>query len=194
MEVFFFFIHRRLLINEDAPLQPSHLRLVLAGGSLARLELVKVPAADGQVALVLVHAAPEVADILCANAGSLVLGVHGGLAVLGLGERLVGRRSGCAGSAAEPTADGVTDGGTDSDTAGSYVSFQGSGADAHLWRLTQQCWPSGRRDRYHRSLRVQPVEERRQGEEERAGWQEAERRCWPGEPEQVAEEQSETEE
>ena len=122
MEVFFFFIHRRLLINEDAPLQPSHLRLVLAGGSLARLELVKVPAADGQVALVLVHAAPEVADVLCAHAGSLVLGVHGGLAVLGLGERLIGRRS-CAGSAAEPAADGVADGGTDSDTAGCYVSF-----------------------------------------------------------------------
>ena len=90
--------------------------LVLAGGSLARLELVKVPAADGKVALVLVHAAPEVGDILCANAGSLVLGVYGGLAVLGLGKRLVDRCSGCAGSAAEPTANGVADGRTDSDT------------------------------------------------------------------------------
>jgi hypothetical protein len=91
--------------------------LVLAGGSLARLELVKVPAADGEVALVLVHAAPEVGDVLCANAGGLVLGVHGGLAVLVLGERLVDRRSGCAGAAAEPTANGVADGGTDCDTA-----------------------------------------------------------------------------
>ena len=91
--------------------------LVLAGSSLARLELVKVPAADGKVALVLVHAAPEVGDILCAHAGSLVVGVHGGLAVLGLSERLVGRRSG-AGSAAEPATDGVTDGRTDSDTTG----------------------------------------------------------------------------
>jgi len=91
--------------------------LVLAGSSLARLELVKVPAADGKVALVLVHAAPEVGDVLCANARGLVLGVHGGLAVLGLGNRLVGRRSGCAGTTAEPTANGVTDGGTDCDTA-----------------------------------------------------------------------------
>jgi hypothetical protein len=90
--------------------------LVLAGSSLARLELVKVPAADGEVALVLVHAAPEVGDVLCANAGGLVLGVHGGLAVLVLGERLVGRRSGCAGAAAEPTTNGVANGGTDCDT------------------------------------------------------------------------------
>ena len=91
--------------------------LVLAGGSLARLELVKVPAADGKVALVLVHAAPEVGDILCAYTRGLVLRVHGGLAVLVLGERLVDGRSGCAGAAAEPTADGVADGGTDCDTA-----------------------------------------------------------------------------
>ena len=91
--------------------------LVLAGSSLARLELVKVPAADGKVALVLVHAAPEVGDVLCAHTRGLVLGVHGGLAVLVLGERLVDGRSGCAGAAAEPTADGVADGGTDCDTA-----------------------------------------------------------------------------
>lgn len=91
--------------------------LVLAGSSLARLELVKVPAADGKVALVLVHAAPEVGNVLCANARGLVLGVHGGLAVLGLGDGLVDRCSGCAGTAAEPTANGVTDGGTDCDTA-----------------------------------------------------------------------------
>lgn len=107
----------------DDLISNSVVPLVLAGSGLARLELVKVPAADGQVALVLVHAAPEVADVLCAHAGSLVLGVHHGLAVLGLGKRLVGRRSGCAGAAAEPATDGVTDGGTDSDTAGCYVSF-----------------------------------------------------------------------
>jgi hypothetical protein len=59
------------------------------------------------------------------------------------------------------------------------------------WRLTQQCWPSGRRDRYRRLLRAQPVGEQ---EEVRAGWQEVERWCWPGEPEQAAEAQSETEE
>jgi len=93
--------------------------LVLAGSSLARLELVKVPAADGKVALVLVHAAPEVGDVLCAHTRGLVLGVHGGLAVLVLGERLVDGRSGCAGAAAEPTADGVADGGSDCDTGSS---------------------------------------------------------------------------
>jgi hypothetical protein len=64
--------------------------------------------------------------------------------------------------------------------------------DFNPWQLTQQCWPSGRRDRYHRSLRVQPAGERR--EEEHAGSQEAGRRCWPGEPEQAAGAQSETEE
>ena len=100
----------------DDLISNSVVPLVLAGSGLARLELVKVPAADGQVAMVLVHAAPEVADVLCAHAGSLVLGVHGGLAVLGLGERLVSRRS-CAGSSAEPAADGVADRGTDSNTA-----------------------------------------------------------------------------
>jgi len=96
--------------------------LVLAGSSLARLELVKVPAADGEVALVLVHAAPEVGDVLCAHARGLVLRVHGGLAVLVLGERLVDRRSGCAGAAAEPTTNGVADGRTDCDTAVRGVS------------------------------------------------------------------------
>lgn len=141
---FFFFIHYRLLISEDAPTQRSHLPLVLAGSGLARLELVKVPTADGQVALVLVHAAPEVADVLCANTGSLVLRVHGGLAVLGLGKRLVGRRSGCAGSAAEPAADGVTDGGADSNTAGSSVSYGGSTAGACLvatYAAVLAIWP-----------------------------------------------------
>jgi hypothetical protein len=64
--------------------------------------------------------------------------------------------------------------------------------DFDLWQLTQQCSPFGRRDRYHRSLRARPAGERR--EEERAGSQEAGRRCLPGEPEQAAGAQSETEE
>jgi hypothetical protein len=92
--------------------------LVLASSSLARLELVKVPAANGKVALVLVHAAPEVGDILCAHAGSLVLRVHSRLAVGSLRKRLVDRRGSSAGAAAEPATDGVADGRTDSDTAG----------------------------------------------------------------------------
>jgi hypothetical protein len=91
--------------------------LVLASSGLARLELVKVPAADSKVALVLVHAAPEVGHVLRADAGSLVLGVHGGLAVGVLRQRLVDRRSGCAGSTAEPATDSVADGRADSNTA-----------------------------------------------------------------------------
>jgi hypothetical protein len=91
--------------------------LVLAGSGLARLELIKVPAADGKIALVLVHTAPEVGDVLRADAGSLVLGVHGSLAIRGLGQRLVDRRSGCAGSTAKPATDGVTNRRTDGNTA-----------------------------------------------------------------------------
>ena len=129
-KTFFLYTPTPLDLRRRSSVQQSHLPLVLAGSGLARLELVKVPTADGQVALVLVHTAPEVADVLCAHAGSLVLGVHGGLAVLGLGERLVGRRS-CAGAAAEPATDGVTNGRTDSDTAEVRVSQGGSVVGSH---------------------------------------------------------------
>ena len=55
--------------------------LVLTSGSLARLELVQVPSADGQAALVLVHALAEVVDVGAACAGRLHL--CGALVLLG---------------------------------------------------------------------------------------------------------------
>lgn len=54
--------------------------LVLRSSSLAGLELVEVPAADGEGALVLVHALAEVGDIGFAGSGRLV-----GLALVGVG-------------------------------------------------------------------------------------------------------------
>lgn len=183
------FIHKFILLLRSRP--PSDVaHLVLASSSLASLELVKVPAADGQVALVLVHAAAEVGDVLRAHGGRLVLRVHGDLAVLRLRYGLVGGRGGRAGSTAEPATDGVADRRADCDTAGRVsvrIAYEYSAMMGDV--LTQQCWPSGRRDRYHRcSERARRQGERR--EEERVGWQAAGRRCWPGGPEQVAEAQS----
>ena len=63
------------------PLLAPH-SLILASGALARLELVEIPSADGQAALVVVHALAEVANVglawsglgLLAEVGLLVLG------------------------------------------------------------------------------------------------------------------------
>ena len=46
----------------------TSLFLVLSCGSLACLELVKIPAADLHVALILIHAAREVAGVSVASA------------------------------------------------------------------------------------------------------------------------------
>lgn len=54
--------------------------LVLRSSSLASLELVEVPAADGEGTLILVHALAEVGDIRFASSGCLV-----GLALVGVG-------------------------------------------------------------------------------------------------------------
>lgn len=54
--------------------------LVLRSSSLASLELVEVPAADGEGALVLVHTLAEVGDIGLASSRCLV-----GLALVGVG-------------------------------------------------------------------------------------------------------------
>jgi hypothetical protein len=93
----------------------SALPLVLAGCGLACLELVQVPAADGQAALVLVHALAEVVDVARTCAGRLhlcrVLVLLCEFGVLGRG---VG---GGGGAAAEPAADCVADRGSDGDTA-----------------------------------------------------------------------------
>lgn len=47
--------------------------LVLASSGLACFELVKVPSTDGEASLVLVHALPELVDVVCASTLSLVL-------------------------------------------------------------------------------------------------------------------------
>lgn len=59
----------------------AHL-LVLASSLLTRLELVKVPSANGKGTLVLVHALAKVADVVCACCrGSLVLRSRVGVVV-----------------------------------------------------------------------------------------------------------------
>lgn len=82
--------------------------LVGAGGSLASLELLKVPVADLHVAVVVVHALCKVLG----GTGAVVVGL-----LLGSGLGLDGGGSGLGGSAREETADGVADRGADSDTA-----------------------------------------------------------------------------
>lgn len=93
--------------------------LVRLSGSLASLELIKVPATDAHVALVLIHAVAEVANIDLA-CGVLERGLGSGIALVeavvhGLGRgSLLGLGRG-AGTTEEAT-DGVTDGRTNSDT------------------------------------------------------------------------------
>jgi hypothetical protein len=79
---------------------PHHAPLVLAGGSLASLELLKVPVADLHVAAVLVEALCEALG----GAGAVVVLV----VLLGSGLGLDG--SGFGGAAAEEAADGMADG------------------------------------------------------------------------------------
>lgn len=64
--------------------------LVLRGSRLASLELVEVPTANGQTALVLIHAATEVGDISLASSGSLVVGGSVSAVVGRVGDSLSG--------------------------------------------------------------------------------------------------------
>lgn len=97
---------------------PTCTALVLARGLLARLQLVQVPAADVEVALVLGHAVIEGLDVTSARAGRLALR-HGRLLVLLSEVGALGRGlGGCGRAAAEETANGVADGRADCDTAG----------------------------------------------------------------------------
>ena len=88
--------------------------LVPARRRLARLQLVEIPPADGQVAAVLIHTLAEAVDILCAHARRLLVHLRsvcvGGVVVLGSG--LCGRGA----SATEETADCMPDRGADCDT------------------------------------------------------------------------------
>lgn len=94
--------------------------LVLRSSLLARLQLIQIPPADGQAALVLIHALAEVVDVRLAGAalvGSLALLVL--LREVGvLGRGLGGR----GGAAAEEAADGVADGGAYCDTAAEMLA------------------------------------------------------------------------
>ena len=98
--------------------------LVRRSGSLAGLELVKVVAADGHVATVLVHAALEVVDISLADLGLVVVLGAGVVAGVGVGRSSLLRLGGLlARTAAEETADSVADRGTDGDTTGTLSAF-----------------------------------------------------------------------
>lgn len=105
------------LLFPYSPLMSSCPPLVLAGSLLAGLELVKVPSADVQRALVLVHALAEVVDVRGTCALLLALVAAGVVCALleGRGLRLGGRR---AGATTEEATDGVADRGTDCNTAG----------------------------------------------------------------------------
>jgi len=101
--------------------------------------LVKVPTADTDVALVLVHASAEAAGIVGAS-GVLVLRLVGAALpqtlVHGLGgSSLLGLSGGAGATAREEATDGVADGGTDSDTGsgGSHLAEE-TGAGALLGR------------------------------------------------------------
>lgn len=87
---------------------------VLRSRRLACLQLVQVPPADRQVALVLIHASPEVLDVGPAYRWWLVVAVHGVLAVLVLRHGLRGLGCWCSGGRAtsEEATDGVADAGT----------------------------------------------------------------------------------
>jgi hypothetical protein len=87
---------------------PPCLRLVLAGSSLAGLELLEVPVADLHVAAVLVEA---LCEVLGGTGAVVVL-----LLLLGGGLGLDGG-SGLGGATAEEAADGVADGRANGDTA-----------------------------------------------------------------------------
>jgi hypothetical protein len=97
--------------------QTKLFHLVLRGSRLAGLELIEVPAANVQTALILIHAATEVGDVRLAGSGSLVAVGCVGAVVCRVGHglgRLLGRSRGAA---TEEAADCVTDRGTDGDTA-----------------------------------------------------------------------------
>lgn len=79
----FYSVIRPLPVSSEAdisqPLSPATVPflivpsdLVLAGSLLAGLQLVEVPAADGEVALVIIHALLKAADLVGAHLGLLV--------------------------------------------------------------------------------------------------------------------------
>lgn len=105
----------------------SSLHLILRSRLLTRLQLIQIPPTNRQTPLVLIHARPEVVDVVGAHAlrglgvghrralvHAVVLGGHWSGFLLLLG--------GSTATAAEPAADGVADRGTDCYTAVGDVS------------------------------------------------------------------------
>lgn len=96
--------------------------LVLTSCTLARLQLIQIPPANGQISLVLIHTSLETSHLVPAHTGPTLL-----LRVLSLSVRQLSllrllRRSGflnwsgSTATAAEESSDCVTDRGTDCDT------------------------------------------------------------------------------
>ena len=94
-----------------APLASSSSGLILAGSSLAALKLVQIPATDRQVALIVVHALPEVLNVGGAHLWCLVVLVHD-RTIVGLSHWRIGRCDRCfrRATAAKEAADHVADG------------------------------------------------------------------------------------
>ena len=101
----------------------THLRAVataiLSSSLLASLELIKVPAANVQVTLVLVHALTETLDLLATHSRLLV----GGVVVLRLADGTGLGFGGLGRAATEHAANGVADGGAYSNTTTTYISI-----------------------------------------------------------------------
>lgn len=158
------------------------LALVLAGSSLASLELLEVPVADLHVAAVLVEA---LCEVLGGTGAVVVL-----LLLLGSGLGLDGS-SRFGGAAAEEAADGVADGGANGDTAGVKVlaykcvsvlpdygnlpvldkSRTSTANTKKRSQHTQQCWPSGQTIRGPgKPAEEEPWPWERVAEEEQTWW------------------------
>lgn len=131
---YFFLIYTcfRLFVPGRA-VSTSDLRgLVLTSSLLASLELFEVPAANGHVALVLVHAVGETLDVRGAWTGGFsgrALGVQGVVhgvtgACIGVGGLLLLFNGSGRGAATEKATDGMAEGGADSDaTTSNAVSI-----------------------------------------------------------------------
>lgn len=94
-----------LLILRFGTTSPS--RLVRAGRLLTRLELIEIPSANRQAALVLIHACLEVIDLTLTHLWRLIGLIHGILAVLLLGYWLISRS--CSLPSAKEASESVTD-------------------------------------------------------------------------------------
>jgi len=93
---------------------PGYASLVLARRLLACFQLIQVPSADSQAALILIHALAERADLALARARRHVCSIAIGL--LSRCGLLCWRFSGGGGPAAEEASHGVADGRSDGDT------------------------------------------------------------------------------